>query len=217
MIQNNSFRLNPESTVDRIVQEINKLDRSRNVLISIDGRSGTGKSTIAQMVAEKISGVVVVGDDFYSGGNDDKWENCTPQEKADQVIDWKKLKFEILIPLKNNQVASWHPLDFEPGKGWVGWKKELITVHPNKVIILEGAYCSRPELQDMIDLSILIEADDEQRRARLLTREGETYIAKWHQLWDASEDFYFSQVRPKKVFDIIIEIVLPAVGDSRPQ
>ncbi len=65
---------NLQSAIDQIVFQIRRLLKRKNpVLVALDGRSGTGKSTLAQLIAGRVEAVIVVGDDFYSGGNDDAW------------------------------------------------------------------------------------------------------------------------------------------------
>ena len=173
-------------------------------MIAVDGRSGSGKSTLAKSIADTVGGVIVVSDDFYCGGDDDKWEGYSPQAKVAEVIDWKRLRTQVLEPLLAGKPPSWHPLAFEPGRGWTGWKSATVTVRPARVIILDGAYSARPELADIIDLSVLVEAPDEIRRERLRAREGEPFMKRWHQIWDPAEDYYFSQVRPPTWFDVVV-------------
>jgi uridine kinase len=105
------------TAANKIISEIAKHKKAKSgpLLVALDGRSGTGKSTISQLVAEMVGGAVVVGDDFYSGGNDDRWEGCSPQTKANEAIDWKRMRLEVLEPLLTGKTASWHPLAFEPG------------------------------------------------------------------------------------------------------
>ena len=197
-----------QTAVTEIVSRITALgERKRGpLLIAVDGRSGAGKSTLAQLIAERAGGVIVVSDDFYSGGNDEKWLVHSPQAKVDEVIDWRRLRSQVLAPLLAGKSACWHPLDFMPGKGWVGWKKETVSVEPANVVILDGAYSARPELADIIDLSILVEAPEEIRRKRLRAREGDAFMERWHKIWDPAEDYYFSQVRPASSFDLVVKL-----------
>jgi uridine kinase len=195
-----------QAAARKVIRKIEERRKSKNgpILVALDGRSGAGKSTLAQLIAEGTGGGIVVGDDFYSGGNDDKWRGHSAQAKADEAIDWKRMRREVLEPLLAGRPASWHPLAFDPGFGWTGWKDELVSLEPADVFILDGAYSARPELADIIDVSVLIEAPDKARRKRMLARDGAAFTEAWHKIWDSAEDYYFSKVRPKNSFDLVI-------------
>jgi len=187
-----------------IAKKIRSLVESKKgpILVVIDGRSGAGKSTFTKKLREKAGGVIVVGDDFYSGGSDEEWNKLTPKEKVDKCIDWKRLRVEVLEPLLSGKPTSWHPFNFKMGKGL---SDEVLTAKPSNTILLDGAYSSRPELSDLIDLSILVKTEDDSRRAILIKREGVAFMNNWHSVWDVAEDYYFSQIRPEKSFDFIIQ------------
>src|SRR5437763_6413659 len=86
-----------QSAADKVVFEISRLLQRKNpVLVALDGRSGTGKSTIAQVITSRVEGIIVVGDDFYSGGNDDAWSGFSAQEKVDKGIDWQRMRAQVL-------------------------------------------------------------------------------------------------------------------------
>jgi len=76
-----------------------------------------------------------------------------------------------------------------------------------RLIILDGAYSSRPELADLVDVAILVEVPVATRRARLALREAPGFLDAWHQRWDAAEDYYFSAIRPPESFDIVLDSV----------
>ena len=195
------------TAADTVISKINALKsrKDRPLLIALDGRSGCGKSTLADLIAQRISAAIVTSDDFYSGGNDEKWESFSPEVKADQAIDCKRLRMEALEPLLAGRPARWHPLAFTPGIGWTGWKEELVVVQPAPVILLDGIYSDRAELADIVDLRILIELPEELRRARLIAREGPDFMLRWHAIWDSAEDYYFSRMPPHS-FDLVIRL-----------
>lgn len=196
---------NLQFATDKVVFEISRLLQCRNpLLVALDGRSGIGKSTIARAIARRVEGVIVVGDDFYSGGTDDAWSGLSAEEKVERVIDWQRMRAQVLEPLLAKQPASWHPLDFEPEIGWIGWKDETVTLEPAPVILLDGVYSARPELSYLVDLTVLVEADNKGRRQRLVIREGQIFMDRWHALWDAAEDYYFTQICPQSSFDFVI-------------
>jgi len=194
----------PKEAIDSIVSAIEqKLEGHEGpLLVAIDGRSGTGKSTLAKEVAERVNGVVILGDDFYSGGSFEDWDKRSPKEKADLCIDWKRIRTEALEPLLSGKSASWHPFNWQTGKGLA---EHFIKAQAACVIILDVVYSNRPELSDIVDLSVLVQLSDTVRRKRLKRRERGSFMVKWHQVWDEAEDYYFSQIRPPSTFDLVVE------------
>lgn len=195
--------MNPD--IEKVISrtKVLMMKSNRPILIALDGRSGTGKSTIAKQIASRIGGIEIVSDDFWVGGSHAEWDTRPPKEKAEMAIDWKRIRTEVLEPLLDGKAVAWHPFDWDAGKGL---SSKTIHRDPSPLIILDGAYSTRPELQDIIDLSILVEVpDDTRRRDRLVKRENAEYMADWHRRWNSAEEYYFSQVRPRSSFDMIIE------------
>lgn len=203
-------KLSPEQekAVEQIASEGARIFDSgkKPILIALDGRSGTSKSTLAKEIATRLNGITVESDDFFSGGANEEWAPRTPQEKAGEAIDWERLRAEALEPLLRGEQASWHPFEFEPGVGWVGTSDKTETRKPAPAIVLDGAYSARPELSDLIDLSVLVELVDAERRSRLAEREGRENMRRWHEIWDPAEDYYFTEVRPPESFDVVVKV-----------
>jgi len=177
------------------------------LLVSIDGGSGAGKSTLALIIAQELKAAFVQSDDFYDAQiSDAQWDACTPAQKVADVIDWRRLRADALEPLLARQVARWYPFNFERQRpdGTYPLSANFVERQPADVIILEGAYSSRPELSDLIDLSVLVDVPIEVRHQRLLERENVDWLAGWHRRWDEAEAYYFTQVRPPASFDMII-------------
>lgn len=192
-----------------LIQVINQaktlLSQKDHAVLAIDGKSGAGKSTFSQKLAQNLSVIVVNCDDFYSGppkkGDELSWNSLSVQKKYNQVIDYKKIKKQVLKPLLKNKTAAYYPFNFKKG---YGLSSKKIILKPQPVIILDGIYSARPELSSLVDLSVLVTYPEKPRRQRLLKREGKKFMSQWHQIWDKVEDYYFTKIKPKKSFDFIV-------------
>lgn len=191
--------------VDEIEQRINK--QSGPLLVALDGGSGSGKSTISACISQRLDVVLVHGDDFYAAHIPDAtWNTYTVAEKVRDCIDWRRLRQEALEPLLANQMARWHPFDFAAVRpdGTYPLAQRYEERLPAPIILLDGAYSARPELADIIGLSILIDVPIVQRHARLTLRDDAHFLTSWHQRWDEAEAFYFTHIRPPRSFDLVV-------------
>jgi uridine kinase len=199
------------ATTGAIVAEINRRmdDRPgrRPMLIAIDGPSGSGKTTLAAAVAAELGAVIVPSDDFFAAGiTAAEWDAFSPRQRADAAIDWRRLRAEALEPLLLGRAASWHPFDFDAGMrpdGTYPMAARAVTRDPTSVVVLDGAYSCRPELADLIDLTVLIDVPLDERRRRIALREAASFAAAWHARWDVAEEYYFTRVRPPSSFDLV--------------
>lgn len=171
------------------------------MIVALDGRSGTGKSTIARLLAKKLNATVIKCDDFYAGGSASEWDNMTPKEKVDTCIDWKRLRSEVVEPLRLRKPASWRSFNWDRQEGL---SDEVFTAMPTNLIILDGIYSGRPELSDLVDFSIYVTVPDDQRRIRLNEREGESRMRSWQKIWDEAEDYYFDVICLPERFDMVV-------------
>jgi uridine kinase len=196
--------------VETIVSAIRRrlVGRGTPLCVALDGRNGAGKSTLAADLVLRLQAVLVASDDFFAYGvTDVEWDERTPSSRALDAIDWRRLRRTVLEPLRRGQRARWHSFDFEAGVRPDGTCVQywgLTERSPRPVIILEGAYSTRPQLADLIDLTILVDAPAAVRHARLAARETSEFLAQWHARWGAAEEYYFTAVRPPASFDLIV-------------
>ena len=76
---------------------------------------------------------------------------------------------------------------------------------PSSVIMVDGAYSSRPELADLVDLSVLVDASAETRKRRLADCDHPEHFREWYSVWGVAEAYYFESLRPREAFDLVVE------------
>lgn len=195
-----------QTAADTILNAIQQHGR-RPLLVALEGGSGAGKSTLAGMIAEALNAALIPGDDFYAVHIPDaEWDARTPAERARDAVDWRRLRREALEPLLAGSPARWHPFDFEALRpdGTYPLHKEFVERQPADVIVLDGAYSARPELTDLIGLSVLVDVPIGIRHQRLARREPADFLTAWHARWDVAEAYYFTHVRPPSSFDLMV-------------
>jgi uridine kinase len=194
--------MSPASELARRIREVAS-ERPDPTLVALDGRSAAGKSTLAARVAPLVGAAVIDGDDFYSGGTAETWDAMSAAEKASHCIDWRRQR-PVLEKLAREETASWRPYDWEADDGSLA--DRTVTCHPAPVVILDGAYSGRPELADLFDLRVLLDAPAHLRRKRLVQREGEGFRVDWNRRWDDAEQWYFAEVMPPESFDLVVPV-----------
>jgi len=172
----------------------------RPCVIAIDGPSGAGKSTLAAALTLSMTATVIESDDFYSahlpGLDELALEEMSDADAAACIIDWRRLREEVLLPLSQRRAARYAPFDWDVYDGSSGPPK---TVAVADVVIVDGVYSARPELADLVDVRVLLEVPPEVRSRRLSERRDAADLVHF---WDRAEQYYFAEISPPLRFDL---------------
>lgn len=175
------------------------------VVVALDGFSGSGKSTLAAGLSLARPVTLLHGDDFYSaelaGLDFFQRERLVDAEVAARAFDWRRLRDEALGPLSRSEPARFRPYDWVAGNGRLGAEVEVI---PGALVVLDGVYSARPELADLVNLSVYVDVDDELRRRRLGARPDDPRLVGF---WERGESYYFAVTRPVDTFDLVVTSV----------
>ena len=118
----------------------------------------------------------------------------SPSEGVDRYFDWQRLRDEALLPLSAGRRATFRCFDWVRGTGMTA----PVMIDPAAVVVGDGIYSARPEVDELFDL--LVEATSDVREHRRRFR----HDAHWEARWDAAERIYFASVRPRESFDLIV-------------
>lgn len=141
------------------------------LIVGIAGGSGSGKTTVVKKIIENLpqNTVTVIPQDSYYKDN-----SHIPLEERRKInfdhpnsIEWELL-VEHIKALKNNQAIE------QPTYSYLTCTRNSQTVHiePSNVILIEGIMVlGQPELRDVIDLKVFVDADPDDRLARIIERD----------------------------------------------
>ena len=181
-----------------LLKEIDMLlSRKTNAVIGIDGYCASGKTTLANFIAEKTDAQIIHMDDFFLPFD------MRTQERLSQTggnIHYERFNAEVVSGLKNGAEFVYRAFSCRYGD-FIGTK----TVSPDKPVIIEGSYAFHPEIKAAYDLKIFMKADYETRLERILRRNGADALEVFKSKWIPLENRYFDEFNIKEKSDIIIK------------
>ena len=165
------------------------------VVLALDGRCGSGKTTMAAALAEQFpDSIVLHTDDFYLPPADrvPGWEQ-TPCAN----MDLARLRDEVLAPARAGKPVLYRACSCREG---AYLPVQQLAAQP--LVILEGSYSHHPILADFYDLKVFVTCSKEEQARRLQAREGERY-ENFVRRWIPLEEAYFAQCRIEALADLL--------------
>nr|WP_256178280.1 hypothetical protein [Kitasatospora aureofaciens] len=182
--------------VERIAAAVAERAGVGRVLVTLDGRAGAGKSTLAAAVAAYLGGpghaVVVHGDDFLHPMPYQERLSMEPEEGYHRLFEWQRLRDQVLVPLSGGRPARYEQFDRDTNALRAG---EPRSVLPAGVVIVEGVLTARPELAGFYDLIVFVDTPSELCLRRVYARDGRARGPQreaWLTRWRAVEEHYLT-------------------------
>lgn len=170
--------------------------RAAPAVVAIDGRCGSGKTSLAALIQRLFPCSVVHMDDFYLPP-DLRSENWL--ETPGGNMDFARLLREVLIPAEAGEPIRYRPFDCQSGA-----LREPVTLPSQGLTVVEGSYSQHPLLSARYDLKLFLTCGPEVQRRRLERREG-GHFAAYESRWMPLEERYFQQCGPENGSDLVID------------
>jgi hypothetical protein len=158
-------------------------------IVLIDGRSGSGKSSLAARTAHLWGGPVqvVALDDLYPG-----WDGLSQGAES--------ARSQILVPIADGRAALWRRWDWARNAPGVE-----ITTRPGVPLIVEGCGALSAKSASLAPIRVWLESPEPSRKARALDRDGDAYAPHWDR-WAAQEVRHIADDDPIAHATIVFEI-----------
>ena len=152
------------------------------ILVAVDGPCGSGKTTLAALLAACYDCSVFHADDFYL-----RPEQRTPERfrEAGGNMDRERLEEEVLRPLSLRQDVLYRRYS-HPARAIVS----ETPVPYRRVNIIEGSYTLHPQLRHFYDLKIVLDISPEHQLQRLKRRESQKSLEAFREQWIPLEQAY---------------------------
>lgn len=161
------------------------LQPTKPLVLALDGRCGSGKTTLAAALAGQFpASTVLHTDDFYlpPAQRSPDWAH-TPCAN----MDLTRLRDEALRPAYEGQPVPYRAYSCREGRCL---PVQQLSAQP--LVILEGSYSHHPLLAGYETLRVFVTCSKPEQIRRLQAREGERY-ANFAARWIPLEEAYFAQ------------------------
>ena len=182
--------------MDGLKKKIDELlGGKERVILAIDGKCTSGKTTLAARLAESYECNVFHMDDFFL-----RPEQRTPERfrEVGGNVDYERFREEVLIPLLAGGPFTYRPFDCRTFT-----LAEPVAVVPRKLNIIEGTYSHHPYFGDPYDLKIALTVDEDTQRRRILERPAFLH-KRFFEEWIPMENRYLEGFSVYRNSDICI-------------
>ena len=185
------------STLSALVAAALAQKPTRPLVLALDGRCGSGKTTLANGLSAQLPGCTLLRtDDFYlpPARRSPDWAH-TPCANMDLI----RLRDEALRPAYEGQ-----PVLYRAYSCRAGAYQPVQELAAQPLVILEGSYSHHPLLAGYETLQVFVTCSREEQTRRLQAREGERY-ANFAARWIPLEEGYFAQYRIEETADLAVD------------
>lgn len=184
--------------MDKIKQVIEAIEANTQeyIVIAIDGRCASGKTTLANKLAQHFHANAFHMDDYFL-----RKEQRT-KERLSEIggnVDRERFIEEIASKLHSDEDIVFAPFDCQTMS-----VKEKTTIKQTHITIVEGSYAMHPSLRKYYDYMIYLTIDPQTQQKRIYERNPGKYddfINRWIPL----EETYFSSCHFEKICNICIK------------
>lgn len=183
----------------RILERIDALLAEKDrVVVTIDGPCASGKTTLANKLAEFYDCNLIRMDDFFL-----RPEQRTPERLAEPGGNFDRERFweEVMTPIVRYDDIHYRPYDCS--KGELG---DAIDLPFKQLCIIEGSYSQHPFLgKTTVNLRIFLDVTAEKQKERLAARDPEK-LERFLKEWIPKENAYFEAFRIRDHADLCMEL-----------
>ncbi len=154
------------------------------IILAIDGRAASGKSTAAELIGRIFDSAVIHADDFFL-----PFELRTEarMKEVGGNIHYERLIEDVLPNLREGAFSYGV---FDCSRGVIGGEKHVPEA---KLRIIEGSYCLHPRFGDYADIRVFLNISSEEQKKRILARNGEVMWRNFKERWIPMEECYFEE------------------------
>lgn len=181
-----------------VVAEIERLLEQKEkevILVAIDGKCGSGKSTLGAYLQERFDCNLFHMDDFYLQSFQRTEQRL---REAGGNVDYERFYKEVLQPVLAGQTVRYRIFSCAT---WTIDKE--YNIPPKRLNIVEGSYSQHPYFHNPYDLCFFLDIDDANQIENIRKRNGAEKLEMFKAKWIPMENRYFEAFKIKEKSRVI--------------
>lgn len=185
------------SKIMPLLIKINEM-QNKGAVIAIEGRCGSGKTTLSNMLSQLFDATIIHMDDFFlpkalraAERLNEPGGNIHYERFCNEVVD--KIKHQDFLDYK---VFDCSIMDY----------KDTVHAERTPITIIEGAYSMHPLFESVYDIKVFCDIDKHTQKDRIVNRNGAEGYINFRDRWIPMEEKYFSTLGIKEKCDYIVSI-----------
>lgn len=183
--------------VNQLIKELEKkLTINPYLVVGIDGRAASGKTTISKYLKEYFDATIIHVDDYFLPSIR-KTEKRLKQPGGN--FDYERMEKEIFHHINDEYFHTNH---------FNCTTQELRVKEPTKrknLVIIEGVYSLHPRFQPYYDYKVFIDIDKELQYDRILQRSNQNMLIRFQNEFLPLEELYFTSCKIKDTVDLLLK------------
>jgi uridine kinase len=170
---------------------------NRPLIIGIDGRCGSGKTTLSNYLKSVLDCEIIRMDHFFLQVFQ-RTDNRLKEIGGN--FDYERFILEVKNPINNKKDISYQVFNCSTMR-----LEERINININKIIVIEGTYSLHPLIEDIYDIKVFVNIDKDKQINRIKIRDGEILLKRFIGEWIPKEEDYFLKFNILNNVDLIIK------------
>lgn len=184
------------------------------VIVGIDGKDGSGKTTFADALANRMKDctdrqiIRVSLDDFFNPRSIRRQNSDKVLGNYNDTFDYLSITKNLLIPFHNTGDYTTKTFDYMTD---ISITVKMNHATNDAIMIVDGVFLQKEQISRYWDYTILIEVDDQTAIERGARRDAKR-IGSYKEAREAftnryiaSQKIYYSECEPVKYSDIVID------------
>lgn len=162
-------------------------DSDAPIFVAIDGRCGSGKTTLGKYLESVFDCNLFHMDDFFLR------EEQRTLERMREIggnVDYERFFETVLLPIQKKQPVQYQPFSCKTFK-----LAGAYEIPYKKLNIIEGSYSMHPYFKNPYKLCIFMNILPEDQIANIIKRNGEEKLNDFKTKWIPKEEAYFEKFR----------------------